>query len=55
MDGFPFCIDKELLQTVGGVNIDLTYMGFAIEPNIPLASSGGSSCGGSCSGGSCSI
>ena len=37
----------------GGVSIDLTYMGFSVEPEIPLANTGGSSCGGSCSSGSC--
>mgnify|MGYP000441260447 FL=1 len=37
----------------GGVTIDLTYMGFSVEPEIPLANTGGSSCGGSCSSGSC--
>lgn len=53
-DGFTYCISKELLTTVGSVSIDLTYMGFAVEPEIPLAGAGGS-CGGSCSSGSCSV
>lgn len=52
-DGFTFCIAGDLLETVGGVSIDLTYMGFSVEPEIPLANTGGSSCGGSCSSGSC--
>ena len=51
-DGFTFCIAGDLLETVGGVSIDLTYMGFSVEPEIPLANTGGSSCGGSCSSGS---
>ena len=37
-DGFAFCINKELL-------------GFTVTPEVPLPSSGGSSCGGCC--GSC--
>lgn len=52
-NGFKFCIAADLLETVGGVTIDLTYMGFSVEPEIPLANTGGSSCGGSCSSGSC--
>ena len=52
-NGFTFCIAGDLLETVGGVSIDLTYMGFSVEPEIPLANTGGSSCGGSCSSGSC--
>ena len=54
MDGIPFCIEKELLTTIGGATIDLTYMGFSIEPEIPLAAADGG-CGGSCSTGSCGI
>lgn len=50
--GFTFCINKELLKTVEGVKLDLNYMGFSVEPNKPLASSG-SSCGGCSSSGSC--
>ena len=52
-DGFTFCIEEALLGKIGGVDIDLTYMGFTVEPRIPLANEGGSSCS-SC-GGSCSI
>lgn len=44
--GFTFCINKDLLNQVQGVKIDLTYMGFAVEPEVPLsASDGGSACG----------
>ncbi|WP_165177453.1 IscA/HesB family protein [Desulfovibrio sp. ZJ369] len=47
--GFTFCINKELLAQVQGVKIDLTYMGFAVEPAVPLPQSGGG-CGGCCGG-----
>ncbi len=47
--GFTFCINKDLLNQVQGVTIDLTYMGFVVEPEVPLPRSGG--CGGSCSSG----
>ena len=46
---FTFCINKELLAQVEGVKIDLTYMGFMVEPSVPLPNAGGG-CGG-CSGG----
>lgn len=56
-DGFTFCMDKELLAQVKSVKIDLTYMGFAIEPEVPLPAgdgcgcpSCGSGCGGGCGG-----
>ena len=53
-DGFTFCMDKDLLGQVKGVKVDLTYMGFAIEPREPLPNAGGgggcSSCGSSCGG-----
>jgi len=58
IDGFSFCIDKTLLSSIGGATIDISYMGFTIEPDQPLESESGSS-GSSCStcgtGGSCSI
>jgi Fe-S cluster assembly iron-binding protein IscA len=45
--GFQFCIDKELLSQVQGVTIDAGYMGFIVESELPIASSGGcSSCAG---------
>ena len=56
-DGFTFCMDKDLLAQVKSVKVDLTYMGFAIEPEVPLpagegggCSSCGSGCGSSCGG-----
>lgn len=49
--GFTFCINKDLLAQVQGVKIDLTYMGFAVEPTVPLAAADGGSACGSCSSG----
>jgi hypothetical protein len=54
--GFSFCINKELLARIGGVTIDMTYMGFLVNPTIPLQSSGASSACGGCAGStSCSV
>ena len=49
--GFSFCVNKDLLGKIGGVSIDLTYMGFTVSPTIPLPDTGSSSCCG-CSGAS---
>ena len=49
VNGFTFCLENSLLERIGGVKIDVSYMGFIVEPEIPLQ--GGSSCG-SC-GSSC--
>ncbi|MBQ7585508.1 MAG: IscA/HesB family protein [Desulfovibrionaceae bacterium] len=50
---FAFCIDKSLLEEVKSVKIDLSYMGFILEPEIPLpipeGAAGGSCCPG-CAG-----
>ena len=49
VNGFSFCIEKELMTRLGGVKIDLSYMGFTVEPEIPLANNGNcGSCGTSC-------
>ncbi|MDR3357494.1 MAG: IscA/HesB family protein [Desulfovibrio sp.] len=48
--GFTFCIKKDLLGQIQGVKVDLTYMGFAVEPLVPLEGTGGA-CGG-CAGAS---
>lgn len=52
--GYTFCMGKELVKEVQGAKIDLTYMGFAVDPVVPFASasSGGGcgSCGGGCGG-----
>ena len=55
-NGLTFCINKELAEKVGAVTINLTYMGFVVESEIPLPSSGGgcsSCCGGCGSSGGC--
>jgi Fe-S cluster assembly iron-binding protein IscA len=54
--GFSFCINKELLARVGGVTIDMSYMGFTVNPAIPLQNPGASSACGGCAGStSCSV
>jgi len=53
VDGFSFCIDKTLLGTIGGATIDISYMGFTIEPDQPLAAESGASCSTCGTGGSC--
>ncbi len=50
-DGFKFCVNKELMDEATGINVNVSYMGFEIEPVKPFASAGGgcgSSCGSSC-------
>lgn len=56
VEGFSFCIDKTLLTSIGGATIDISYMGFTIEPDTPLASDSGSesSCSTCGTSGSCS-
>ena len=46
--GFAFCIARELLDQIKSVTIDLNHMGFTVEPEVPLPSSGGGcgTCGG---------
>ncbi|MFI3270535.1 MAG: IscA/HesB family protein [Pseudomonadota bacterium] len=48
---FTFCINTALLGEIESVRIDMTYMGFQIEPGKALAGSGGgcSGCGSSSS------
>ena len=50
--GFSFCMEESLLAQIGGVKIDLSNMGFSVEPVNPLGTPGGDSGCGSC-GGSC--
>ena len=52
-NGFIFCIKKDLLEQIQGVKVDLTYMGFAVEPLVPLEGSGGGSCSGCGSSAGC--
>ncbi|MDR2573529.1 MAG: IscA/HesB family protein [Desulfovibrio sp.] len=51
--GFNFCIKKDLLGQIQGVKVDLTYMGFAVEPLVPLEGGGSSACGGCSSAAGC--
>ena len=46
--GYTFCINAGLLDQVKGVTIDLSYMGFTVEPSVPFANTGGG-CGSCCS------
>ena len=33
---YSFCIEKSLLEQVKSVKVDLSYMGFVVEPEVPL-------------------
>ena len=48
--GYKFCINKELLELIGGAKIDVSPLGFMITPDNPLPQTSGG-CGGCC--GSC--
>ncbi len=49
--GFKFCINKNLLAEIKGAKIDLSPMGFMVEPENPLPDTGASGgCGGCCGG-----
>ncbi|MDE5831847.1 MAG: IscA/HesB family protein [Desulfovibrio sp.] len=50
IDGFKFCINKQLEDQIKSAKIDLTPMGFIVVPEVPLPDSGGSGCGGCCGG-----
>lgn len=50
-NGLTFCMNTELLTSVGSVSITMSPMGFLIEPEIPLPGGGGGCCGSS--GGGC--
>lgn len=41
--GYTFCMNPALLEQVRGVTVDFGYMGFSIEPLVPL-NTGGSGC-----------
>jgi len=49
--GYTFCISKDLFVQTGDVAVDVTYMGFSLEPANPI-SSGGGCCG--CASSGCS-
>ena len=48
---YSFCIEKELLNQVKSVKIDLSYMGFTVEPEVALPVPEGGSCCSTCGGG----
>lgn len=49
--GYTFCLNKDLLDQIGGGKIDVTPMGFIVEPEKPLPeAAGGGGCGGCCGG-----
>lgn len=41
--GYKFCINPDLLDQVGSVTVNFSYMGFSVEPLKPL-NAGGSGC-----------
>lgn len=49
--GFSFCINKALLEQIKSAKIDLSPMGFVVEPENPLPDTGNTGgCGGCCGG-----
>lgn len=48
--GFSFCMESALHEQTQGVIIDAGYMGFSVQPAVPLAQAGSgcSGCGGGC-------
>lgn len=50
--GFTFLVDKELQAQTGKIKIDMTYYGFVVDSENPVAGGGG--CGSSCSTDGCS-
>lgn len=50
VDGYKFCINKNLLEQIKGVKIELTDMGFNVIPENPLPESSHGGCGGCCGG-----
>lgn len=50
VDGYTFCINNDLLAQVKSVAVDLTPMGFIVEPEVPLPAGSGGGCGGCCGG-----
>ncbi len=56
LEGYDFCIEKDLLDIIKGASIDLSYTGFIVEPieDLPQKKSSCSSSGcQSCGGNSC--
>lgn len=49
--GYTFCMPKEMWTAIGGLSIDVTNMGFTLDPTNPLPGAGASSCCSSCGSG----
>ena len=49
--GYTFCISKDIFAQTGDIAVDVTYMGFSLEPANPIGGGGG--CCGCASSGSC--
>lgn len=44
--GYTFCVEKALASQASFLKLDITYMGFTVDSDIPLPAGGGcSSCG----------
>lgn len=50
VEGYKFCIDKNLSDQIGDVKIETNAMGFEIVPEKPLPQPEGGGCGGCCGG-----
>lgn len=50
VEGFKFCVNKDLLEQIKSVKINLSDMGFMVEPEVPLPVQAGGGCGGCCGG-----
>ena len=48
--GYTLCIEKDLYKQSGDVSIDMSYMGFIVEPSLEIPGLGMGGCG-SCGGG----
>ena len=47
---YTFCMEKSLLEQVKSVKVDLSYMGFIVEPEVPLPMPEGMEGGSCCTG-----
>ena len=50
VDGIQFFMEKPLADQVKSVKVDLSFMGFSLEPEVPLPSTGTGGCCTGCSG-----
>ena len=50
VDGIQFFMEKPLADQVKSVKVDLSYMGFSLDPEVPLAQNGGGGCSSGCGG-----